>query len=155
MGKCDTCAYKALQNGGCPVFHADMSGKDGCPYHSTEAHICGICGSVIFGKAILEEDEGRWHKLCGSCLSAPDCQICGNQYCAFQQDQSCHEPPFVMREMRQGNMMIQQQIRNPKRVEATCRQGCPCFNEDGLDDGTFCSRQNGCGCNKYKTNWRN
>jgi hypothetical protein len=60
-----------------------------------------------------------------------------------------------MREVRQGNMIAQTQVMNPKRVEATCRRGCPCFNEDGLDNGTFCMRQNGdCGCKKYHTNWR-
>lgn len=155
MAKCDTCAYKALQNGACPVFKADMTGHDGCPYHSVELNTCDICGSIIFGKGILEEDEGRWHILCNSCLAATRCKTCVNQYCAFMQDKNCKEEPYVMVQQRQGNVIMQTQALNPKRVEATCRKGCPCFNEDGLDDGTFCGRQNECGCSKYKTNWRN
>ena len=154
MGKCDTCAYKSIANGGCPIFHADMSGKDGCPYHSTELHTCDICGTVIFGKAILTEENDKWYGICPNCCNAPPCKICANQYCAFQQDASCQEPPYVMREVRQGNMIMQTQVMNPKRVEATCRKGCPCFNEDGLDDGAFCGRQNEFGCAKHKINWR-
>jgi hypothetical protein len=155
MAKCDTCVFKTLRNGVCPIFNADMTGKDGCPYHSTELHICGICGNPIIEKAILEQDKnGDWHKMCPQCANADQCKTCVHSYCAFEQDTSCQEPPVVMRQMRQGNMVVQQQVMNPKRVEATCSQGCPCFNEDGLDDGTFCGRKNGSGCNKYYTNWR-
>lgn len=156
MSKCDTCALTTIQNGACPIFNADMSGKDGCPYHTTELHICSICGSPIIGTVYFEHDDNmNWYKECMNCVQATPCQTCIHQYCAFQEDTHCPEPHTVMRQMRQGNMIVQQQVINPKRVEATCRQGCPCFNEDGLDNSTFCSRQNGCGCNKYKTNWRN
>ena len=154
MGKCGQCALKHLEGGVCPVFKSDMSEEDGCPLFKNELKTCSICGSVILEKGILEEDDGKWHLLCGRCLSAPDCQICGNQYCAFQQDQSCQEPPYVMREMRQGNMIMQTQVMNPKRIEATCRKDCPCFNEDGLDNGTFCGRQQGTGCRNHKIIWR-
>ena len=156
MSKCDTCALKTIHNGACPVFNADMSGKDGCPYHTTELHICSICGSPIIGTVYFEHDDNmNWHEECMNCVQAAPCQTCIHQYCAFQEDTHCPEPHMVMRQMRQGNMIVQQQVINPKRVEATCRQGCPCFNEDELDSGTFCGRQDGCGCNKYKTNWRN
>ena len=132
-----------------------MTGKDGCPYHSTELHTCGICGSPMLEKSILDVDKnGDWHEMCAKCAHAPHCLTCIHSYCAFQQDTNCQEPPMVMRQMRQGNMIVQQQVMNPKRVEATCRQGCPCFNEDGLDDGSFCKRQDECGCEKYYTNWR-
>jgi hypothetical protein len=133
-----------------------MTGKQGCPYHTIELQICDMCGSAMLEKAILEMDKnGEWHQMCGKCASAPACQTCIHQYCAFQQDTNCQEPPMVMRQIRQGNMVVQQQVMNPKRVEATCRQGCPCFNEDGLDTGTFCGRQgDSFGCSKYYTNWR-
>jgi len=145
-----------MRNGACPIFNADMTGKDGCPYHSTELHTCGICGNPIIEKSILEMDEnGIWHEMCLQCANAPLCRNCIHSYCAFQQDTNCKEPPMVMRQMRQGNMIVQQQVMNPKRVEATCRKGCPCFNEDGLDDGSFCRRQDECGCEKYHTIWRN
>jgi hypothetical protein len=112
---------------------------------------------AIFGDIfqLLDRDEnGVWHEMCPRCANAPRCSTCIHSYCAFQQDTNCQEPPMVMRQMRQGNMIVQQQVMNPKRVEATCRQGCPCFNEDGLDDGSFCRRQDECGCEKYHTIWR-
>ena len=155
MKNCDNCALRTMQNGMCPVFRADMSGKDGCPMFTSDLHTCSICGGVMLTPAILDQDSnGDWHEICQNCLNAPLCQTCIHQYCAFQQNQECKEPPYVMREVRQGNMIAQTQVMNPKRVEATCRQGCPCFNEDGLDTGEFCGRQNEWGCNKYHTNWR-
>jgi hypothetical protein len=133
-----------------------MSGKDGCPMYQYEVQTCDLCGNVIVGTVFLEHDDNmNWHRLCQSCINASPCQTCVHQYCAFQQDSHCPEPPYVMREVRQGNMIAQTQVMNPKRVEATCRQGCPCFNEDGLDAGAFCGRQSEWGCNKYHTNWRN
>ena len=156
MSKCDTCALNKLQGGACPVFNADMTGKDGCPMYQYELQTCDLCGNVIVGTVFLEHDDNMdWHRLCQSCINASPCKTCVHQYCAFQQNQECKEPPYVMREVRQGNMIAQTQVMNPKRVEATCRQGCPCFNEDGLDTGEFCGRQNEWGCNKYHTNWRN
>ena len=152
---CGQCALKTLKGGMCPIFNADMSDELGCPYFTPNVEFCDVCGSPIIGKAFVEEDDGRVHLFCRQCAGAPHCQTCRFSYCAFLQDASCQEPPMVMRQMRQGNMIIQQQMMNPKRVEATCRKGCPCFNEDGLDDGTFCVKQEGCGCNKYKMNWRN
>lgn len=155
MKQCNDCALKTMLNGMCPVFSADMSDKEGCPYFTNELHLCDVCGHPIINVVYVEQDENeKWHKLCADCVNAPPCKTCVHRYCAFQQDTSCPEPQTVMREIRQGNMIMQAQVLNPKRIEATCRKGCPCFNEDGLDDGTYCGRQNA-GCGKYRTQWRN
>lgn len=151
--KCGQCALKALQGGMCPIFRADMSEKDGCPYFTSELRTCHICGSVIFGAGILEADEDIWHELCQRCAAAAPCAVCQHTDCRFQSDQSCQEPPFVMVEQRKGNVIMQAQAINPKRVQATCAQGCSCYHE--TDEGFICFRQEGCGCKNYKTNWRN
>ncbi len=153
--KCGQCALKALQGGMCPIFRADMSEKDGCPYFTSELRTCHICGSVILGAGTLEADGDIWHEMCQQCAAAAPCAVCQHRDCRFQTDQSCLEPLFVMVQHRQGNMVVQSQQLNPKRVQATCAQGCTCFYEDGLDEGFFCLRQEGCGCKNYKTNWRN
>ena len=152
---CGECALKSLKGGMCPIFDADMSEQHGCPYFTTTINYCNLCGAPIIGKVMIEEDDGSWHIFCQRCATASPCETCKNSYCAFEQDGSCQEPPYVMAQMRQGNMVVQQQVMNPKRVEATCRKGCPCFDEDGLDSGTFCKRKENCGCNKHKMNWRN
>lgn len=153
--KCGQCALKALKGGMCPIFNADMSEKDGCPYFTTELRTCHICGSVILGAGILEADGDIWHEMCQKCAAASPCNVCQRKECRFNTDQSCTEPPYVMVQQRQGNAIIQTQTLNPKRVEATCAQGCPCYNPEGLEDGLFCLSTVGCGCKNYKTNWRN
>lgn len=151
MPGCNTCVFCKE----CPIFHADMTDKEGCPIWSEKLEICDMCGKGIVGMVCWTHEEDKWYKTCGSCTNAAGCATCGHTYCAFQADRSCNEPQMVMREMRQGNMIMQTQIMNPKRVEMTCRKGCPCFNEDGLDSGNFCKKQNGVECSNYKTRWRN
>lgn len=151
--KCGQCALKALQGGMCPIFRADMSEKDGCPYFTSELRTCHICGSVIFGAGVLEADGDIWHESCQRCAAAAPCAVCQHTDCRFQSDQSCQEPPFVMVEQRKGNVIMQAQAINPKRVQATCAQGCSCYHE--TEEGFICFRQEGCGCKNYKTNWRN
>ena len=158
MKSCGECAYKALQDGKCPVFNREMPVEaPGCPLFSTTITRCALCGSIIMGQSVIDYDEDdNTHIICRNCLSATPCETCTRANVGyFQTDHTCQEPPFIMREVRQGNMIMQTQTLNPKRVEATCRQGCPCFNEEGLDDGTFCKRQSMCGCEKHRINWRN
>ena len=151
--KCGQCALEALKGGMCPIFNADMGEKDGCPYFTPELRTCHICGSVILGAGILEADGDIWHEMCQQCAAASPCAVCQHTDCRFQSDQSCQEPPFVMVEQRKGNMIMQTQAINPKRIQATCAQGCSCYHE--TEEGFICFRQQGCGCKNYKTNWRN
>ena len=151
---CNDCALKNLENGMCPIFKSDMTDKPGCPYHTTHLDYCQLCGAPIIGKAVIDVTDDEAHIICGRCTNATPCQTCSNKYCAFEQDQSCHEQPYVMVRKQQGNMIMQTQALNPKRIEATCRKGCPCFNEEGLNDGTFCMRQQEDGCRNHKMNWR-
>lgn len=156
MKNCGECAYKALQDGKCPVFGREMPAETpGCPIFSTTITRCALCGNIIMGQSIIDYDhDGNTHIICRNCLSASPCEICTRMnVCYFQTDHTCQEPPMVMREVRQGNMIMQTQVMNPKRVMATCTK-CDCFNEDGLDDGTFCQKQLHCGCKNQKTNWR-
>lgn len=156
MRTCGKCAYKALQDGKCPVFGREMPAETpGCPIFSTTMTKCALCGNIIMSQPIIDYDrDGNTHIICRNCLSATPCETCTRaNVCYFQTDHTCQEPPFIMREVRQGNMIMQTQVMNPKRVMATCAK-CECFNEDGLDTNTFCRKQEGCGCKNQKTNWR-
>ncbi len=158
MRKCADCALKALKGGMCPIFQADMSEENGCPMFQTELSYCDVCGQPIPIGGILQYDEEHecYARLCGQCGAAPTCATCHyHDGCRFEKDTSCSEPPYIMVQQRQGNAIIQSQQLNPKRVQATCAQGCPCFWEDGLDDGNFCLGKIGCGCKTYKLKWRN
>ena len=136
--KCGDCALKALKHGMCPVFNANMEGKSGCPHFTTQLTTCDVCGNLILGESYLQEEDGVFYILCAEI-----------RHCRFQTDQDCQEPPYVMVQQRQGNMVVQQQIQNPKRVQATCANGCPCYSEEH-----GCMREYGCGCNNHKFNWR-
>lgn len=154
--RCGDCALKALKGGMCPVFNANMEGENGCPYFTTELKVCEICGSIVPKGGYLQEDNEVFHLICNDCATGDPCRTCKQiKECRFQTDQSCSEPPYVMVQHRQGNAIIQSQQLNPKRVQATCAQGCLCFREEGLENGDFCWKQTGCGCNNLKINWRN
>ena len=56
---CGNCALKALKNGLCPVFNANMEGKSGCPHFTTELTSCDVCGRLILGDSLREGDQGR------------------------------------------------------------------------------------------------
>lgn len=155
---CGQCGLKAIKGGMCPIFGALMDENEaGCPYFNTEVEFCDICGQLILKNCVIDiDDSDTAHKLCASCANADLCVTCEQRpHCAFVQDQSCKEPPNIMKQMRQGNMVMQAQVPNPKRIEATCAKGCPCYWPDGLEDGTYCCKQNGCGgCKNYNPNWR-
>lgn len=154
--KCGNCALKALKNGMCPIFNANMEGEDGCPYFTSHLEYCEVCGSIIPKGGIIQEDKGEFHLMCNECATGHPCAACKSvRECRLQTDQSCPEPLYVMVQQRQGNMVVQSQQLNPKRVEATCAQGCVCFRKEGLEDGDFCWKQNGCGCNNHTYQWRN
>ena len=154
--KCSNCALKALKNGMCPIFNANMEEELGCPYFSTHVNYCDICGSAILRGTYLCEENDIVHFMCSDCATGNPCARCvKHQECRFQSDKSCTEPPYVMVRRQQGNAIVQTQVLNRKRVEATCAQGCPCFRPEGMEDGCFCFKQEQCGCNNLINNWRN
>ncbi len=106
---------------------------------------CSRCGRQGPAQAFLWVD-GKNELLCEQCYSVLDtCQSCGAaQSCAFETDPSSL-PKVVMRQVRQGNMVMQTQVRNPDREEITCKKGCKCYNEE-----FGCQRQVGCCANYYE-----
>lgn len=117
---------------------------------------CDICGHPLPEKAVIDESRsGEIRLICHACAQPPMCRTCtAVSECAFATDKSCAEPPYVIKQVRQGNMIAQTQIRNPKRIAATCAY-CRCYWPEGLSDGNHCLKEMGCGCNNYKTAWRN
>ncbi len=156
LRNCKYCALKNLKNGTCPIFDEKMEDELGCPYFTTNLDVCDVCGNPFLKGGYLQEENGVYHMMCGNCATGNPCKTCTHsQQCRFQTDQSCSEPPYIMVQQRQGNMIMQTQQLNIKRVQATCARGCVCFREKGLEDELFCWRQIGCGCNNLKVNWRN
>lgn len=148
---CDNCVLRKSAQGICPIFRRDTSGKAGCPCFSTEFVPCDVCGAHIITAAMLEIDEsGHVHQMCQECAKLPLCATCIHKdECDFQRDATCHIPPVIAVQERQGNVIIQTQKINPERVKATCANGCLCCHD------STCFKSGGVGCRNYKTNWRN
>lgn len=154
--KCANCAILKANNGVCPFFqYAPISGT-GCPNYTAHLDPCDICGNHIIGTKfwVIDENETKEHQICGQCgqrIAQNRCIACQKaNYCAFQQDTNCQLPPMVMVEMREGNAVMQTQIKNPDRIAATCAINCDCYNKDSK----ICMREIG-GCNNHRTLWRN
>lgn len=146
---CGDCAYRSYGNGKCPILKvAPEEEQTACPMFSTQLTICSICGNLILSGAIIDQEEDNYYYTCSNCCSSlGTCGTCKYATgCLFQTDTSCPEPQTVTKVIQQGNMRVQQQVMNPKRVEATCTK-CPCFST-----ALGCRRADGASCELYKTN---
>lgn len=140
-----------MQHGGgiCPVFKAARATTDpSCPYHTTELHLCALCGNHMPKENQLiditnPEDIVIYCRNCKQHIS--HCPTCTNsKECRFETDPSSI-PKVIQKEIRQGNMIQITTVKNPSRIDITCKKGCPCFSEE-----FECLRQfNSCGNYKF------
>lgn len=126
----------------CKRYGSDVNpNEDTCSKHTSASIFCAICGRELLKEgSIIDGDR----IICGECLNAMGtCAVCRNgNSCAFETDPSSL-PKIVQKQIRQGNMTSVVQIKNPDRVEITCKKYCPCFSpENG------CLKQSGV-CDKY------
>ena len=146
MRKCGDCYFGSGAT--CARIQGLQINKEqtACPlYQNREStHTCDCCGRAIIG--VLTFDSGAL--LCEECSNSfHTCKTCrAATNCAFETDPS-PIPPVIVETKRQGNMVVQQQVRNPERIAITCAKGCKCFI-----DGE-CVRANGL-CSKYDCFWR-
>lgn len=153
---CDNCVLPSTKGGVCPIFNANMAGQDGCPRHTAADNVCAVCGSYILGQGILIPKDNEFKMVCGRCATVHDCRLCSHKGCAFDTDESCFEPKVVTVRRQEGNMTIQQQVMNPKRMELTCAAGCACYNQLPDEKIGVCMRMQDRGenCPNFKLDWR-
>lgn len=144
---CRTCRQQGtFRDGspGCGKFNIKIDpNKDFCAWHENEdTPSCSFCGEHE-GLYLIYLDES-WHYICANHHKVLyTCQACAhNQECGFQNDHSA--PPYVMRQVRQGNMVIQQQVKNPKLIARHCPT-CKCsFGNNNDCFKETCSNEPGC-----------
>ena len=139
---CFTCAYRTLNPQQCPLIgynYADDRNQV-CPYHTTELPKCDICGQIDPNSVLTQKSDGSWIRLCKNCQNkSGTCGGCSkSSTCDFETNPS-PIPKAVEKRFQQGNQIMITQIKNPLRIDATCRINCPCFSEE-----------NGC-CREYNT----
>lgn len=131
---CGSCLIAAQNNGVCPIFKQKMNPEEkGCPSHVSELNPCDICGQHMTKSFSLIDitNPEKTHKYCFSCQKLlSHCPTCREaQNCPFETDPS-PIPKAVQKEFRQGNMVQIMTVKNPSRIEITCKKGCPCFSEE-------------------------
>ncbi len=142
---CGECALMKHNDGVCPVFNQTFDANEpGCPRFSTDLITCELCGQMALPLSINIDmtDEAHMHFICDGCRKqCGHCPTCINaQNCAFETDPSTL-PKVIQQQTRQGNMISVTQVKNPARIDITCKKGCPCFSEE-----FGCLRQfNSCG----------
>ena len=139
---CFTCAYRTLNPQQCPLIgyqYADDRNQV-CPYHTTELPKCDICGQIDPNSVLTQKSDGSWIRICQNCQSkSGTCGGCSkSSTCDFETNPS-PIPKAVQKRIQQGNQIMVTTIKNPSRIDVTCRINCPCFSEE-----------NGC-CREYNT----
>ena len=130
----------------CPIFNEPVDvHAQACKKCQTELHFCENCGNLLLELGILFTHKGGYIEICNDCKrQRGTCKSCIElDTCDFETNPSSL-PKYVMKEIRQGNMIAQQQIPNPERIRQTCQNGCKCWDEE-----LGCLKQNGC-CGSWK-----
>lgn len=116
--------------------------KDYCSQHAKFIHQCDNCGQMTL-ETILVPDTIKYRVFCPQCAEQLNtCHFCqhGNE-CTFETSTSSL-PKYVQKQVRQGNMVSIQTVKNPSRMEITCFS-CECFDKAEnicLKDFNYCER---------------
>ena len=131
--KCGTCANQGtFQDGspGCVKFKIKVDlNKDFCSWHADkDIPHCKFCNETK-NLVIINFNNENTILVCQEHAGVFNtCQTCEFIHqCGFQQDNS--EPQFVMKSIYQGNMVMQQQVRNPNLIKKHC-PSCHCSHSD-------------------------
>ena len=131
---CRTCAILDPKLQKCRMFgHEVNPAVDFCSKHTTELVTCELCGGQIpKNQSIISVVQGKPNRLvCERCSQLyGTCHLCKNSaFCSFETDPS-PLPKVIQKQVRQGNMTAITQVRNPERVEITCKKNCPCYDAE-------------------------
>lgn len=101
-----------------------------CPWgrRADTIRTCDSCGRA-FETLVIDMSEESPRFLCEECLNAyGTCRKCIKlNICDFVGDRS--SPDMVMKQLRQGNQVIQMSVKNPDKIEIYCKR-CGCWNPE-------------------------
>jgi hypothetical protein len=140
INKCKSCGFLDVYRKVCHYFNNKVDPyRDYCSHYQKEMFTCEICGNAM-SSPILEESNKL---ICAECFSMMGtCNMCGNvSTCSFETS-PINLPKMIQKVVEQGNMRTMTTVRNPERIEKTCKVDCKCYN-----DG--CMRQEFQTCSEY------
>ena len=150
MEYCNTCACFNKNKNICGLSGIPMEGdKDYCSKHTDTILRCEVCGNMMLvpGSIIEIDSEGKSHQFCPRCRELlKTCQTC-SALCEFETNPD-PMPKVVVKTVRQGNIQMQTQIRNPDRESKFCHS-CGCYDEE-----LGCKRQFNVACDKKIGFWK-
>ena len=129
---CSTCGFADLKRLECKLFGIRINlEEDSCSKHNESPYFCEYCNKPLVTKLQIIPTETVNHVLCPECASLTStCQFCKNgNKCDFETNPS-NIPKVINQKVRQGNMIMTTQVRNPARVDITCKAGCKCYSEE-------------------------
>lgn len=112
-----------------------------CSKHQSSVEKCEICGKMLVRQGVIIEGP---HLICDSCNeNIGHCATCTYGHnCQFNADPTPGPQKFIQQQIRQGNTIISQTVRNPAIVEKTCKK-CKCYdsqNNQCFRDFTACGQ---------------
>ena len=149
MNTCRTCRLAALSQNKCQLTGLHITADDYCSRHTTESlSTCFACHRALLPEGtILVEGNDSYLTFCQECASnLSSCAFCtGLETCEFNTNPD-PMPKATVQQMRQGNMIMQTQVKNPERVKKFCHS-CRCWNTEREE----CFRDYGVGCIKHES----
>ena len=130
---CFTCGYRTLNPQECPLIGYNYTDDRNqvCPYWVAEIPKCDICGMIDPNSGFLQKSDGSLIRWCKNCQSkSGTCGMCSkSSTCDFETNPS-PIPKAVQKRIQQGNHIMVTTIKNPARIDVTCRINCSCFSEE-------------------------
>lgn len=147
---CKTCTFR-LDNT-CSLKYAQIDPeRDTCRYHSKISISCEICGAELPPlAALIDLCPDGMHTICPRCdRLMSTCQLCDTAATCDFESNPIDLPKTIQKQIRQGNMVMMTEIKNPDRIRETCLVNCPCFSQEN-----GCLREFNSQCTKFHHSWR-
>lgn len=145
---CKTCGFLDPTRPVCLLRGEQVDATaDFCSKHQIPIYIgkCNICGKDVYDTNCVidsEEPHSIYHLVCAKAINT--CSTCTfGKACEFRTNPD-PMPQMVNKTIRQGNMIMQQTVPNPSRIEKFC-YNCTCFS---MEYG--CMKQNNCCDGKWE-----
>ena len=144
---CKTCALRNPSAPKCQLTGLNIHPNDpACAHYVTSLVECGICKTKLAeGQVIDATNPADVFYICKNCEEKlGTCATCEKaRNCLFETDPSSL-PKMIPQTIRQGNAVMQTQVKNPERVKITCKEKCACYNAE-----MGCLREVSQCCDKY------
>lgn len=154
FGTCKTCGRRVRDSQNpvqsiCVLVRRPIQdiNKDKCPWYEDQSNYktCDVCKQVKSVIFIEASDKDNIRYICEDCSSSfGTCGTCCNlNNCDFHKDRTT--PDFIMKQVQQGNMVLQTQVLNPDKIAIYCSK-CTCWNSEEK----YCFKQEFGMCKEYK-----